>query len=94
METIPAMKEFLYIFPAELTTLTPEREVNFDIELIPGVAPIFRTPYRMAQEELKELKDQLQELLQQGYICPSIYLHLSLLSQLYIPPQVDIPLIG
>lgn len=61
METIPVVKELLNIFPPELTTLPLEREVNFSIELVPGVAPISRTPHRMAQE-LKELKE-LQELL-------------------------------
>nr|GFD61951.1 putative reverse transcriptase domain, aspartic peptidase domain protein [Tanacetum cinerariifolium] len=50
----------------------PVREVEFNIELIPGVEPISKAPYRMALVELKELKDQLQELLEQGFIRPSV----------------------
>ncbi|GKC13305.1 putative reverse transcriptase domain-containing protein, partial [Tanacetum coccineum] len=47
--------------------LPPEREVEFIIELIPGAQPIFKAPYRMAPVELKELKDQLQEILENDY---------------------------
>ncbi|GJT57107.1 putative reverse transcriptase domain-containing protein [Tanacetum coccineum] len=49
----------------------PERKVEFTIELIPGAQPISKAPYRMAPVELKELKDQLQELLERGFIRPS-----------------------
>nr|GFC12242.1 putative reverse transcriptase domain-containing protein [Tanacetum cinerariifolium] len=52
----------------ELPGLPPEREVEFTIELIPGAQPIFKAPYRMAPVELKELKYQLQELLERGFI--------------------------
>nr|GFD63378.1 putative reverse transcriptase domain, aspartic peptidase domain protein [Tanacetum cinerariifolium] len=48
------------------------REVEFNIELIPGEEPISKAPYRMAPVDLKELKDQLQELLEQGFIRPSV----------------------
>nr|GFD42593.1 putative reverse transcriptase domain-containing protein [Tanacetum cinerariifolium] len=48
------------------------REVEFNIELIPGTEPIFKAPYRMALVELKESKDQLQELLERGFIRPSV----------------------
>ncbi|KAI5649734.1 hypothetical protein M9H77_35739 [Catharanthus roseus] len=71
LDTVPVVREFVDVFPEELTTLPPDREVEFGIELVPDAKPISRTPYRMAQEELKELKKQLQELLQQGYIRPS-----------------------
>jgi len=52
--------------------LPPEREVEFAIEILPSTAPISVTPYRMAPTELKELKIQLQELLDKGFIRPSV----------------------
>nr|GFD61568.1 reverse transcriptase [Tanacetum cinerariifolium] len=56
-----------------LQTLLPQihaeiREVEFSIDLIPGAKPISKSPYRMAPIELKDLKDQLQELLERGFI--------------------------
>nr|GFB02338.1 putative reverse transcriptase domain, aspartic peptidase domain protein [Tanacetum cinerariifolium] len=59
-------------FPDELPGIPPVREVEFNIELIPGAEPISKAPYRMAPIELKELKDQLQELLERGLIRPSV----------------------
>ena len=59
-------------FSKELKSLPPEREVEFVINLLPGEAPISKTPYRMAPVELKELKEQLQELLDQWFIQPSV----------------------
>nr|GFC34143.1 putative reverse transcriptase domain, aspartic peptidase domain protein [Tanacetum cinerariifolium] len=56
----------------ELPGIPPVREVEFNIELIPGAEPISKAPYRMAPIELKELKDQLQELLERGLIRPSV----------------------
>ncbi|KAA0060263.1 ty3-gypsy retrotransposon protein [Cucumis melo var. makuwa] len=56
----------------ELLGLPPHREIKFAIELEPGTVPIFRAPYRMAPAELKELKVQLQELLDKGFIRPSV----------------------
>nr|GFD18781.1 reverse transcriptase [Tanacetum cinerariifolium] len=52
--------------------IPPVREVEFNIELIPGSEPISKAPYLMALIELKELKDQLQELLERGFIRPSV----------------------
>nr|GFD23894.1 putative reverse transcriptase domain-containing protein [Tanacetum cinerariifolium] len=52
--------------------IPPIREVEFNIELIPGAEPISKAPYRKAPIELKELKDQLQELLERGFIRPSV----------------------
>ncbi|XP_055803407.1 uncharacterized protein LOC129872443 [Solanum dulcamara] len=60
------------LFPENLPGLPPEREVEFPIELIAGSTPISITPYRMAPAELRELKTQLQELLEKGFIRPSI----------------------
>ncbi|XP_071939914.1 uncharacterized protein [Coffea arabica] len=62
LEDVPVVREFLDVFPEELKTLPPEREVEFKIDLVPGTAPISKTPYRMAPAELKELKIQLQDL--------------------------------
>nr|GFB57368.1 putative reverse transcriptase domain-containing protein [Tanacetum cinerariifolium] len=60
------------VFPDELPGIPPVCEVEFNIELIPGAEPISKAPYRMALIELKELKDQLQELLERGFICLSV----------------------
>nr|GFB71924.1 putative reverse transcriptase domain, aspartic peptidase domain protein [Tanacetum cinerariifolium] len=61
-----------HVFPDEFPGIPPVREVEFNIELIPGAEPISKAPYRMAPIELKELKDQLQELLERGFIHPSV----------------------
>ncbi|WMV29794.1 hypothetical protein MTR67_023179, partial [Solanum verrucosum] len=69
---IPTLCNFPEVFPENLQGLPPEREVEFPIELIPGSTPISITPYRMAPAELRELKSQLQELLERGFIRPSV----------------------
>ncbi|XP_071913991.1 uncharacterized protein [Coffea arabica] len=68
LEDVLVVREFSDVFPEELTTLPPEREVEFKIDLVPGTAPISKTPYRMAPAELKELKIQLQDLLKKGFV--------------------------
>ncbi|KAA0051925.1 pol protein [Cucumis melo var. makuwa] len=68
----PVVREYPDVFPDELPGLPPPREVDFAIDLEPGTAPISRVPYRMAPAELKELKVQLQELLDKGFIRPSV----------------------
>jgi len=68
---IPVVCEFPHVFPEELPGLPPDREVEFAIELILGTTPISRRPYRMSPNELAELKTQLQELLDKGFIRPS-----------------------
>ena len=72
VSTVPVVNEFLDVFPDKLPGLPPEPEVNFGIELEPRTTPISKAPYRMAPAELKELKLQLQELLNQGFIRPSV----------------------
>jgi hypothetical protein len=52
--------------------LPPKRDIYFSIDLMPGAAPVSKTPYRMSMPELKELQMQLEELLKKGYICPSV----------------------
>ncbi|GJS59210.1 putative reverse transcriptase domain-containing protein [Tanacetum coccineum] len=71
LEDIPVVKEFLEVFPKNLPGLPPIRQVEFQIDLIPGVAPVARAPYRLAPSEMQELSDQLQELADQGFIRPS-----------------------
>ncbi|KAL0561652.1 hypothetical protein IC582_002092 [Cucumis melo] len=66
------VRDYPDVFPEELPGLFPHREVEFAIELEPGTVPISRAPYRMAPAELKELKVQLQELLDKGFIRPSV----------------------
>jgi hypothetical protein len=64
--------EFLDVFSEELLGMPPNHEIEFVIELVPATAPIFKRPCRMAANQLAELKEQLQELLDKGYICPSV----------------------
>jgi hypothetical protein len=71
LEEIPVVREFADVFPDELSGMPPDRDVEFVIELQPGTAPISKRPYRMPPKELAELKTQLQELLDKGYIHPS-----------------------
>ncbi|KAJ8759015.1 hypothetical protein K2173_003253 [Erythroxylum novogranatense] len=71
LEDFPVVREFPDVFPDELPGLSPVREIKFAIDLIPGIAPISIPPYRMAPAELRELKEQLEELLEKGYVRPS-----------------------
>jgi hypothetical protein len=59
------------VFAEELPGMPPERKVEFVIDLLPGTVPISKRPYRMSVEELKELKKQLTELQEDGYIRPN-----------------------
>jgi hypothetical protein len=68
---IRTVSEFPDVFPKQLPGMPPDREIEFVIELVPGTAPIFKRPYRMAANQLAEHKEQLQELLDKGYIRPS-----------------------
>ncbi|XP_057990644.1 uncharacterized protein LOC131173015 [Hevea brasiliensis] len=72
LENVAVVKEFPDVFPEDLSGLPPEREVEFGIDLVPGTEPISMPPYRMAPAELKELKEQLQDLLDKGFIRPSV----------------------
>jgi len=62
-EDIPIVREFKYVFPKELSGLLPQREIDFEIELILGPQHVSKAPHGMAHTELKELKIQLEELL-------------------------------
>jgi hypothetical protein len=71
IENIRIMSEFPDVFPEELPGMPHERKVEFAIELIPGIAPISMRSYRVSRPELVELKKQIDELLEKGYIRPS-----------------------
>ena len=66
-----AVEEFPDVFPDDLPGMPPDRDIEFIIELLPGTAPIAKRPYRMGVNELEELKKQLKELQEKGFICPS-----------------------
>ena len=72
LEDVPVVRDFSDVFPDDLPGLPLEREIDFPIDLVHGTAPISLPLYRMATDELKELKTQLQELVDRGYIRPSI----------------------
>ncbi|GJX68349.1 retrovirus-related pol polyprotein from transposon TNT 1-94 [Tanacetum coccineum] len=61
----------LKVFPDELPRLPPPRQVEFQIDLVPGAAPVARAPYRLAPPEMRELSVKLQKLLEKGFIHPS-----------------------
>src|SRR6266540_2707993 len=71
LEAIPIVREYPDVFPEDLPGLPPDRAVEFSIELLPGTAPVFRKPYKMSSNDLAEMKVQLQDLLDKGFIRPS-----------------------
>nr|GEY35785.1 putative reverse transcriptase domain-containing protein [Tanacetum cinerariifolium] len=68
---VPIVQNFLEVFPEELPGLPLTRPVEFQIDLVPGAAPVARAPYRLAPSEMKELAEQLKELSDKGFIRPS-----------------------
>ncbi|KAI3780620.1 hypothetical protein L2E82_10605 [Cichorium intybus] len=68
---VNVVNEFPDVFPDELPGLPPDRQVEVTIELIPGAAPVARAPYRLAPSEMVELRKQMEELLDRGFIRPS-----------------------
>jgi hypothetical protein len=71
LQDIPVVCEFPDVFPEDLPRLPLERDVEFVIELKPGTTPVSRRSYQMPPSELAELKTQLQDLLEKGFIRPS-----------------------
>ncbi|GJW07885.1 hypothetical protein Tco_1570308 [Tanacetum coccineum] len=70
LEDVPIPRNFPEVFTEDLSGIPPTRQVEFKIDLIPGVAPVARAPYRLALAEMQELSDQLQELSDKGFIRP------------------------
>ncbi|GJY55186.1 putative reverse transcriptase domain-containing protein [Tanacetum coccineum] len=71
LEDIPVVREFLEVFPDDLPSLPPVRQVEIQIDLIPGATLVARAPYRLAPSEMQELSNQLIELADRGFIRPS-----------------------
>ncbi|GJU11589.1 putative reverse transcriptase domain-containing protein [Tanacetum coccineum] len=65
LKDVPIIREFPEVFPNDLPGLPPARQVEFQINLVPGVAPVARTPYRLALAELQELSTQIDDLFDQ-----------------------------
>jgi hypothetical protein len=68
LEDHPILREYKDVFPEEVLGLPPRRDIDLSIELAPGAVPMSRTPYRMSTLELVELKLQLKEVMDKGYI--------------------------
>jgi hypothetical protein len=68
---VPMVNEFPDVFPVELPGMPPNWDIEFVIELKPGTAPIYKTPFIMTTPELAELKEHIKELLEKGFIHPS-----------------------
>ena len=71
IQDVPIVKEYPEVFPGDLPGLPPVRPVEFRIDLIPVATPFAKSPYRLAPSEMQELSNQLQELLDKGFIRPS-----------------------
>nr|GEX99063.1 putative reverse transcriptase domain-containing protein [Tanacetum cinerariifolium] len=71
LKDVPVICKFPDVFPEDLPGLPPPRQVEFEIKLVPGAAPVACAPYRLAPLEMKELAKQLQELSDKGFIRPS-----------------------
>ncbi|GJW49862.1 putative reverse transcriptase domain-containing protein, partial [Tanacetum coccineum] len=71
LEDVTTVRDFPEVFPKDLPGLPPIRQVEFQIKLVRGAAPVARAPYRLAPSEMEELSTQLQELSDKGFIRPS-----------------------
>ncbi|GJY09852.1 putative reverse transcriptase domain-containing protein [Tanacetum coccineum] len=71
LDDVPIVQDFLEVFPEDLPGIPPTRQEEFQIDLIPGVTPVARAPYRLAPSEMNEFSDQLKELSDKGFIRPS-----------------------
>nr|GFD03278.1 putative reverse transcriptase domain-containing protein [Tanacetum cinerariifolium] len=71
LEDVSIFRDFPEVFPEDLLGIPPARPIEFQIDLVPGVVPVARAPYRLARPEMKELAEQLQELSDKGFIRPS-----------------------
>ena len=67
-EEVPVVKDYPDVFPEELPGMPPNRDIEFLIELLPGTGPISKRPYRIPANDLEEIKKQIKELSEKGYI--------------------------
>ncbi|XP_070041124.1 uncharacterized protein [Nicotiana tomentosiformis] len=74
IDLVPVRREFLKVFPTDLQGMPPDRDIYFGIDLVPGMLPISIPPYRMAPAESKKLEEQLEKMLEKGFIGPSVSL--------------------
>ncbi|XP_075515827.1 uncharacterized protein LOC142550634 [Primulina tabacum] len=72
LEDVVVVREFSSVFPDDVSGIPPDRKVDFYIELMLGTFPIYKAPNRLAPAEIKELKDQIQDLLDKGFIRPRL----------------------
>jgi hypothetical protein len=72
LEDHPTLREYRDVFPKEVPGLPMRRDIDFSIELAPRAVPVSRTPYRMSTPELVELKLQLKEMVDKGYVWPNM----------------------
>lgn len=72
VDSVPVVREYADVFPTDLPSLPPERDIDFAIDLEPSTRPISIPPYWMAPAELRELSVQLKDLLEKGFIRPSV----------------------
>ena len=72
MGELPIVRDFPEVFPEDVSDLPPEREVEFTIDLVPGTSPVSMALYRMSASDLKELKSQLEDLLEKKFIHLSV----------------------
>ncbi|GKA27912.1 putative reverse transcriptase domain-containing protein [Tanacetum coccineum] len=71
LEDVPIVRDFPEVFPEDFPGIPPARQVEFQIDLVPGAEPVAQAPYRLAPSEMKELAEQLQEISDKGFIRPS-----------------------
>ncbi|KAD4179438.1 hypothetical protein E3N88_28029 [Mikania micrantha] len=72
LEDVPVVCNFPDVFPKDFPGIPPDREIEFQIDVVPGAQPVAKAPYRLAPTEMKELMTQLQDLLDKGFIRPSV----------------------
>ncbi|GJU78487.1 putative reverse transcriptase domain-containing protein [Tanacetum coccineum] len=84
LEDVPIVRDFPEVFPEDLPGLPPTRQVEFQIDLVPGAAPVAQAPYRLAPSEMKELSEQLKELSDKGFIRPRLMIFLELASRVRV----------
>jgi hypothetical protein len=71
VEDVRWVNEYPYVFAEELPSLPPNREIEFDIESVPGTAPVANRLYRLPANEIAKMKKQIHKLIEKGYIRPS-----------------------